>query len=79
MSKVEARERAPVVSSDSSSPEASLARNAATLAFQTKSDAVFDTVIERFENQANVSTRLAGIALGLGVILLVLLTPTRRK
>ena len=79
MSKIDSRERAPVVSSDSASQEAVLARNAATLSFQTNKDAVYDTVVERFETQVHTSVRLSTVALGLGILFLVLIMPIKMR
>lgn len=41
---------APVVSTDSTSEESILARNAKTIQLQAASDSKFDTVLERFSN-----------------------------
>jgi hypothetical protein len=46
--KVQDVQPAPVVSTDSTSPEAILARNAKSVQLQADSDSVFDTVLERF-------------------------------
>ncbi len=50
--KVEMIVNAPVVSTDSTSPEAILARNAKRLQVQTDVDSKFDTVLERFRDQS---------------------------
>lgn len=46
--KVQDVQPAPVVSTDPTSPEAILARNAKSVQLQADSDSVFDTVLERF-------------------------------
>lgn len=77
---VAAREQAPVVSHDSNSPEAKIARQSATLEYQSKSDAIYDTVIERFENKQSQTKILSGIAVFVGIVLLAsLISPHFRK
>lgn len=44
---------APVVSTDPTSEESILARNAKTIQLQAASDSKFDTVLERFSNSEN--------------------------
>ena len=75
MSKVESREKAPVVSSDPNSAEAKLARSAMEIELQSKVDSQYDDVLERFQNpyHASVSKQtvmLSSIAILLGVVLL---------
>ena len=55
---------APVVSTDSNSPEAKMARDAKRLEAQSDTDAKFDTVLERFVDvsQCIDSTLLIGVA-----------------
>ncbi len=50
--KVEMIVNAPVVSTDSTSPEAILARNAKRLQVQAEADSKFDTVLENFRDQS---------------------------
>lgn len=50
--KVEMIVNAPVVSTDSTSPEAILARSAKRLQVQAEADSKFDTVLENFRDQS---------------------------
>ena len=71
---VEAIIMAPVVSSDSLSPEANLMRDAKRLEAQTAVDTKFDPVIEDF----TVNKPLLGLTVALG-LLVVALFQTGRK
>ena len=66
--KIELILAAPVVTTDSSSPEAVLARSAKRLQVQTEIDSKFDTVIERFycgPEPINTPLLISFIAVGL--------------
>lgn len=82
MSKVEAREKAPVVSSDPNSAESVLARSAKEIELQSKVDSQYDDVLERFQNPGVNITRetivLSSIAVILGVTLLASIQKGRR-
>ena len=73
MSQIVSKQRAPVVSSDSNSPEAELAKSSATLQFQSQSDGVYDTTIERFCDYKQDTLLLGSIALGLAIVLGILI------
>jgi hypothetical protein len=60
--KVEMIVNAPVVSTDSTSPEAILARNAKRLQVQAEADSKFDTVLENFRDQSLDSSLLFSVA-----------------
>jgi len=61
---------APVVSTDSSSPEAILARNTKQIDAQSKTDSYYDTVLERFSNQTSL---LSGLAVAMSLLFASLL------
>jgi hypothetical protein len=67
---------APVVSSDSNSPEAKLARDAKMLEVQSHTDSVFDTKLERFCGQQ--TTLLSGLTVALSLLLLSLIIQRRK-
>lgn len=71
---------APVVSVDSKSSEALLARKARALEAQAQVDTIYDTKIERFYSEpAPLSIPLVGVSVALGLwALCVLLLPSRR-
>ena len=67
---------APVVSHDSNSPEAKMARDAKMLEAQSANDGAFDTKLERFIGSQ--TTILSGLTLALS-LLLVSLAFQKRK
>ena len=67
---------APVVSHDSTSPEAKLARDAKKLEVQSSTDSAFDTKLERFTGSQ--TTLLGGLTLALSLFLLSLVLQKRR-
>jgi hypothetical protein len=67
---------APVVSSDSNSPEAKMARDAKMLEAQSQNDGAFDTKLERFVGSQ--TTILSGLTLALSLLLLSLVFQKRR-
>ena len=67
---------APVVSSDSNSPEAKMARDAKMLEAQSEKDGAFDTKLERFVGTQ--TTILSGLTLALSLLLLSLVFQKRR-
>jgi hypothetical protein len=66
----------PVVSSDSNSPEAKLARDAKMLEVQSHTDSAFDTKLERFCGQQ--TTLLGGLTVALSLFLLSSLIQRRK-
>ena len=60
--KVEMIVNAPVVSTDSTSPEAILARSAKRLQVQAEADSKFDTVLENFRDQSLDSSLLFSVS-----------------
>jgi hypothetical protein len=60
--KVEMIVNAPVVSTDSTSPEAILARSAKRLQVQAEADSKFDTVLESFCDQSLDSSLLFSVS-----------------
>lgn len=67
--KVEMIVNAPVVSTDSTSPEAILARNAKRLQVQAEADSKYDTVLEGFRCQSNtINTSLLGSVCAIGLL-----------
>lgn len=80
MSRIDSVVTAPVVSIDSTSSEAKLARNARALEAQAEVDTLYDTKIERFYSEpAPISIPLVGVAVALGLWGLVcILLPKRR-
>ena len=60
--KVEMIVNAPVVSTDSTSPEAILARSAKRLQVQAEADSKFDTVLEQFCDQSLDSSLLFSVS-----------------
>jgi hypothetical protein len=69
---------APVVSSDPTSQEAILARNAKTVQLQADSDSTFDTVLERFSDSSS-RDGMPLFAVGLTLFSLGLLVFLSRK
>jgi hypothetical protein len=62
---------APVVSADSSSPEAILMRDAKELEAQAAIDTKYDAVVERFEvENTPISKSLLGLTILLGIVAL---------
>jgi hypothetical protein len=58
---------APVVSSDASSLEAIMARDAKRLQVQANTDSTFDTVLERFCSGSNETITLSSLAVVLSL------------
>ena len=67
---------APVVSHDSNSPEAKMARDAKKLEVQSSTDSVFDTKLERF--RGSQTTILSGLTVALSLLLVSLAFQKRR-
>jgi hypothetical protein len=67
---------APVVSSDTTSPESQMAREARKLQVQAATDGAYDTVVERFCGGPTVS--LASLAVVLSLFLLAHIGRRRR-
>ena len=67
---------APVVSHDSNSPEAKMARDAKMLEAQSDKDGAFDTKLERFIGSQ--TTILSGLTVALSLLLLSLAFQKRR-
>ena len=85
---------APVVSADSNSPEAKMARDAKRLEAQTSTDAKFDTVLDRtgarmpadgntfqenFCNAYDIATNRTAILIGISAILLATILMKKRR
>lgn len=68
MSTIIAKKPAPIVSSDSNSPEAQLALKSATLNHQSSSDSLYDTVIERFTASIETYNTINNQTIGLSII-----------
>jgi hypothetical protein len=85
MSTIIAKKPAPVVSSDSTSPEAQLALKSATLNHQSSSDSLYDTVIERFSASIDTYSAINHQTIGLSIIAGILtgiflyIIPRKRK
>jgi hypothetical protein len=69
---------APVVSSDASSPEAIMARDAKKLQVQANTDSTFDTILERFCGGTTQTLTLSSLALILSLFVAAHLTRRRR-
>lgn len=66
----------PVVSHDSNSPEAKIARDAKMLEVQSNVDSRFDTKLERFVGSQ--TTILSGLTVALSLLLVSLLVQKRK-
>lgn len=73
---IAARVFSPVVSHDSNSPEAKMARDAKMLEAQSHTDSAFDTKLERFTGSQ--TTALGGLTVALSLLLLSLVLQKRR-
>ena len=67
---------APVVSTDPTSPQSKMARDAKLLEVQSSTDSAFDTKLERFVG--NQTTLLSGLTVALSLLLLSALFQKRR-
>jgi hypothetical protein len=67
---------APIVSNNSNSPEAKMARDAKMLEAQSSTDSAFDTKLERFVGSQ--TTILSGLTLALSLLLVSLALQKRR-
>jgi len=67
---------APIVSHDSNSPEAKMARDAKLLEVQSSTDSKFDTKLERFVG--NQTTLLSGLTVAVSLLLLSSIFQKRR-
>jgi len=85
MSNIIAKKQAPIVSSDSNSPEAQLALKSSTLNHQTSSDSLYDTVIERFSSSIESYNAIHNQTIGLSILAGILtgvflyIIPRKRK
>jgi hypothetical protein len=69
---------APVVSSDASSPEAIMARDAKKLQVQANTDSTFDTKLERFCGGSTQTLTLSSLVLVLSLFLAAQVVRRRR-
>jgi len=69
---------APVVSTDSMSPEAILAANTKKIQAQAATDGHFDTVLERFRGGGSETNILLGLTVAFSLLLVSVLTKRRK-
>ncbi len=77
-SKVQMLAQVPVVSTDATSPEMQLMRDAKRVELQTQIDTRFDSVVERFVVQQPISLPLVSTAVALSLFALAIFITGRR-
>jgi hypothetical protein len=77
-SKVQMLAQVPVVSTDATSPETQLMRDAKKVELQTQIDTKFDSVVERFVVQQPISLPLVSTAVALSLFALAIFITGRR-
>ncbi len=77
-SKIQSLTYAPVVSTDATSPEAQLMREAKKIEVQSQVDTKFDSVVERFVVQQPISLPLVHVAVALGLFAVAVYYTGRR-